>query len=278
MMQSNNKEIEVKNNGIDLTETGTFGAKKKYDYPFHADSYEYWLFKVPNDEKLRILLEKFNQNDGYFRSHSIEHLIETIFNSSKRQFLEKKQYAEKRINDIPEIKQQYVIDEKLKTFNEIEELKKVLKGSEPSDDCFLDLKQSKEIFLEYTFPPLGFKSVKEIEIYLLSLIAYRGNLLYINYLKQLSAPEPKKIEKKKPTKNIDNLNKIDLDIIGHFNEGMKTCKGDEKKALQYTLKAMGTKKYDMVFYNREINRVRIRLERMGKWETKNHKKTTEYVV
>lgn len=190
-MQSNRKEIEVKNNGIDLTETATFGKNKKYDDPFHPDSEGYWLFKVPNNEKLRILLEKVNQNDGYFRFHSIDHIVETIFNSSNGQFLTKKRYAEKRINDIPEIKQQYVIDEKLKTFNEIEELKKVLKGIEPSEDCFLDLDQSKEVLIECTFPPLGFKTVKEIEIYLLSLIAYRGNLLYINYLKQLSAPAPK---------------------------------------------------------------------------------------
>jgi hypothetical protein len=197
-MQSNGKKIEVKSSVIDLTKTATFGKNKKYDYPFHPDSEEYWFFEVPNDEKLRILLEKFNQNEGYFRSGSIEYLIETIFNSSNGQFLAKNRYAEKRINDAPEIKQQYIINEKLKTFNEIEELQKILGGSIPSDDCFLDLEQSKDVLINYTFGGLGFKSVSEISNYINLLINYRGNLLYLNYLKQLSAPvTPKKIEQEK---------------------------------------------------------------------------------
>lgn len=68
-------------------------------------------------------------------------------------------------------------------------------------------------------------------------------------------------------KTIDKLSKEDIEIRDHFRIAKEKCRG-QTKALHSTLKAMRITKDDMVLYKREINRVRIRLERIGEWEKK----------
>jgi hypothetical protein len=74
-------------------------------------------------------------------------------------------------------------------------------------------------------------------------------------------------KKDKVTKTIHNVSGENVIIRDYFADAIKTDK-TQTKALHSTLKAMGITKDDMVLYKRQQNRVRIMLERIGKWEKK----------
>ena len=226
-MQNNSKEIEVKNNIIDLTKDGTFGAKKKYDidddFPFLIGSDGHWLWGVPDEEKLIIFLDKMNQTDKYYRFSSVEHVVEEVFNQSKMELYFKTKASNEYLAFMPERKDQYVFDEKLKVFNENKEIGNVLKNESVAtvtDDCFLDLEKSKQVFISHTFLGLGFKNVPEIYTIIKLIIKYRCNLLYMEYLNQLSAPAPKAEAQGDDIFNFDKEIEILMKSENKFHKGL----------------------------------------------------------
>jgi hypothetical protein len=215
MMQSKGKRNEIKSNVIDLTETATL--RDDDEIPFAPDSFEYYLFKYLDEEKLKFFLDKMNQNDNKYRFRSVENVVEEIFRISLVELFYKKKEADEYLILMPERKDQYIFDEKLKVFNLNKELKVLLRGSEPSYDCFLDLERSKEVLINFTFPHLGYKSVLEVNLYFSLLISYRANLLFIDYLKQLSTPPAlKEIEVRNDEPETSNIT-----LISFFDEPSK---------------------------------------------------------
>lgn len=86
-------------------------------------------------------------------------------------------------------------------------------------------------------------------------------------------PAPKTNEKKKVAKNDDDLKDEDLQIRNYFKDGKKIHKNNQSKALNHTVKAMGTTLKDGALYELEQKRIRQRLVNMGDWRSSNKKAT-----
>jgi hypothetical protein len=225
-MQDNTEES---NTVIDLTEIGTFGAKKKFESDFHPDSEDYYFFNVSDEEKKRMFLDKFNQTDKYFRCGSLGCVVESIFKLSEVKLFYKKKEIDEFINVFPELKEQKIAELKLSTYQENINIKDHIL-LRPTDDAILDLELAKKVFTAEPvglFLGLGNKSVNEIQGYLLLMAEYRANLLLINYLIELVQPAPAPIDMKNnlPTNHqAEEKNKQDRNDDKTFAERLEAIK------------------------------------------------------
>ena len=268
-MQDTEKQL---NGIIDLTQNFTIGAKKKYDSNFHPDSPEYYFFEVSDEDKLEIFFEKVNKIDKYYRYSSLEHVVETIFNSSEAKLYYKKKEIDNFLNVFPELKEQKIAELKLDTYNKNRiinfGLENELQLSKPTDEGILDFESAKHVFVTDVvaiFLSLGGRSVEDISNYLLLIIEYRANLLFINYLIELSLPPA---TKKAEVKSIKKMNENDRLIKECFDKHLKDKKGNETLALTITVREITNKSDDVVLIKKETTRIRQALVRMGIWKGK----------
>ena len=275
-MQDTEKQL---NGIIDLTQNFTIGAKKEYDFDFPLDSPEHYLFNVLDEDKLKMFFEKVNKTDKYYRYSSLEHVVETIFNSSKVKLYSKKKEIDNFLNVFPELKEQKIAELKLDTYkiNKIIDsgIKDELQLSIPTDEQFLDLEKAKHVCINDVlaiFLSLGRRSIEDIRNYLLLIIEYRANLLFINYLIELSLPPATKkaeVKAKYKTKTYNEGSDENRKDINDFREWRRQ-KSSDSEALKSLVKNRGIKEIDTKVFKNNIDRLRKMLIVFGVIKTKEN--------
>ena len=275
-MQDTEKQL---NGIIDLTQNFTIGAKKEYDFDFPLDSPEHYFFNVLDEDKLKMFFEKVNKIDKYYRYSSLEHVVETIFNSSKVKLYSKKKEIDNFLNVFPELKEQKIAELKLDTYkiNKIIDsgIKDELQLSIPTDEQFLDLEKAKYVCINDVlaiFLSLGRRSIEDIRNYLLLIIEYRANLLFINYLIELSLPPATKkaeVKAKYKTKTYNEGSDENRKDINDFREWRRQ-KSSDSEALKSLVKNRGIKEIDTKVFKNNIDRLRKMLIVFGVIKTKEN--------